>query len=507
MTALPRTAGQPLLVVLAAIAALAMLLPAAHAATLRDWAVARAFLQAALLLLVVLAMVAMAAAGNRAAHAPRGQLGALVGAYLLLPPVLALPFHAAVPAAGFGAAWFEMIAAFTTTGATLYDAPGALPASVHLWRALVGWMGGLFVLVAAAAILAPLDLGGAEVLTGRVPGSGHGGTGGGRGADTRALLLRHALAILPAYTGLTLALWILLLIAGERGLMALCLALGTLSTSGIVPGGGLAEGIGGVLDEVLIFLFLGVAVTRRALPGTALVDRSRPLWHDHEVQIAAAVLALVTAVLMLRTTVGGIGTDAASDARAALTALWGALFTTLSFLTTTGYESVAWPAARLWSGLEAPGLILAGLAIMGGGVATTAGGLKLLRVYALARHGERELGRMVHPHSVGGGGATERRLRNEGANAAWVFLVLFALGLVVLVGAMALARVPFDRALLFAVAALTSTGPLVIAAPLVPLSWTGLEAPVQAILAAGMVVGRIEVLAVLALVAPGSWRR
>ena len=45
-----------------------------------------------------------------------------------------------------------------------------------------------------------------------------------------------------------------------------------------------------------------------------------------------------------------------------------------------------------------------GLALIGGGVATTAGGVKLLRVYALFRHGERELERLIHPNSVGGDG-------------------------------------------------------------------------------------------------------
>ena len=66
-------------------------------------------------------------------------------------------------------------------------------------------------------------------------------------------------------------------------------------------------------------------------------------------------------------------------------------------------------SARIWSGLETHGMILMGLAIVGGGVATTAGGVKLLRVYALFRQGQTELARLVHPHGVVGGGASERR--------------------------------------------------------------------------------------------------
>ena len=56
-----------------------------------------------------------------------------------------------------------MLSCLTTTGATLFDRPQLISEPLHLWRALVGWMGGLVVLVTAFAILAPLNLGGFEI--------------------------------------------------------------------------------------------------------------------------------------------------------------------------------------------------------------------------------------------------------------------------------------------------------------------------------------------------------
>ncbi len=59
--------------------------------------------------------------------------------------------------------------------------------------------------------------------------------------------------------------------------------------------------------------------------------------------------------------------------------MWGSVFTVLSFLTTTGFSSSDWGAAQAWSGLETPGVLLMGLALIGGGVATTAGGCEVVK--------------------------------------------------------------------------------------------------------------------------------
>ena len=158
--------------------------------------------------------------------------------------------------------------------------------------------------------------------------------------------------------------------------------------------------------------------------------------------------------------------------------------------------------------------------MMGGGVATTAGGVKLLRVYALARHSERELERVVHPHSVSGGGLMARRLRHEGAYLAFIFFMLFASSIAVVVMLISIQEIEFDSATILSIAALTNTGPLAGAIPLTPTfqgsagmagapweGWAGLPAVTKAILAGAMIVGRVETLAILALFSPDYWRR
>jgi trk system potassium uptake protein TrkH len=313
---------------------------------------------------------------------------------------------------------------------------------------------------------------------------------------------------------------------GEPGLVALTRAMGTLSTSGISPVSGPAGQGSGVVGEVVIFLFLIPALSRRFWPGGGELKVSARLLDDPELRMAAGAVLLVSLLLFARHFFGAIGVSPSGAAGiletldSAASAAWGGIFTGLSYLTTTGWNSIEWQGARNWSGLSSPGLMLAGLAMMGGGVATTAGGVKLLRVYALARHSERELEKIVHPSSIGGGGMMARRLRREGAYLAFIFFMLFATTLAVVVMMISVQQIEFDSATILSIAALTNTGPLAGAIPLTPVfqgsagmagapwqGWAGLPAATKAILAGGMIVGRLETLVILALLSPEYWRR
>ena len=67
--------------------------------------------------------------------------------------------------------------------------------------------------------------------------------------------------------------------------------------------------------------------------------------------------------------------------------------------------------------------------------------------------------------------------------------------------------VDFEQALVLAIAALTTTGQLADLGAAHPIAYGDLSAPVKVVLGLAMVVGRLETLALLALVMPGRNRR
>jgi trk system potassium uptake protein len=496
----------PFLVILMGIGAAAMFLPAGHALVISDHRTARAFFYSGLLFLVLSSFIAVATSNRTARNPGRSHLLALVAAYTVLPLMLAVPFHEAVRNTSFLNAYIEMVSSLTTTGATLFT-PERLAPSVHLWRAQVGWMGGFFVWVTAAAVLAPLNLGGFEVRA-------RGGVGQGtavppqisRVADTGERLRRFAGQLLPVYAGLTGLLWLGLVLQGDVPLVALCHAMSTLATSGISPVGGLEGAGSGAAGEALILLFLVFALSRVTFAREERPDGWRSLPRDSELRMAFAIIAAVAVLLFLRHWSGAFERADERDVVSGVEAFWGGLFTVASFLTTTGFVSSDWEVARAWSGLEAPGLILLGLAVFGGGVGTTAGGVKLLRVYALYIHGQREIDRLIHPSSVGGAGPVARQLRRQGAPLAWIFFMLFAFSIAIAMAAFSLAGLDFEAATVLAIAALSTTGPLVEVAGGDALRLDVLPDAAKIVFLAAMVIGRLETLALIALLNPDFWR-
>lgn len=489
----------PVLVILMGISCASMLLPSAYAVGLGQYEIARAFFYAGAVLLVVTAMIALATAASRAGTLAHGLLATVVGAYFVVPVILAVPLHQAMPGLPFRAAWFEMLSAFTATGATIFDDPAGVADPVNFWRAFVGWFGGYFALVVVTSVLAPIGLGGVELFGGGPVNKAGLALQAARSADPKPRMFHFAKRLFPVYAGITLALWVALLMAGDSALIGLCHAMSTISASGISPLSSLGSAPSGRLGEALIFICLALALTRRLWPVAGMTDKSIRLWRDPELGLAFGIVAMVAAILVIRQAFAMPQSDPIHSATSVISGVWAAVFTSLSFLTTTGFQS------GQWSDLGAPGLFLLGLAMFGGGVATTAGGIKLLRVYSLLRHGERELERIVHPHSIGGHGPIARRLRREGAYLSWIFFMVFGLTIVAVTAALTLTGMDFQPALVLGIASLSTTGQLAAVGAEMPISYADLGSGQMTILGLAMILGRLEILAVVVLLVPRGW--
>lgn len=380
-------------------------------------------------------------------------------------------------------ALFESVSGWTTTGATIFEAPEKLPASVLLWRAITQWLGGLGILLFVAIAVpyavvdripllpADLDPRGTERLRPRLAATG--------------------VDIAKVYTLLTCLHAILLFLGGVGALDSVCLAMSTLSTGGFMTrGDGLPETMG-LYGELVTVAFMILGATNfllhvRIFQGDVLPHGKNELFRIFAILLLICA-GLATADVLITRPEERIGN-----------ALRRAIFESASFCTTTGFRSVS---DTYWSA-PATAMFIA-VMFVGGMVGSTAGGLKVQRWTLVARAVYREALRLIHSNRV-----TSVRILGETVDAAivsrflllgiaWIFL--FAGGtLGLLLGGSDLASSVSSAA-----CALNNAGSgLGVTAG----HWAGLSAPAKALAMSLMLLGRLEVFAVVAALSPMAWR-
>jgi len=446
-------------------------------------------------------------------EAARSGLLALVAFYTMGPLIIAVPLAELIPGFSLLDAYFEMCSAITTTGAsTIRDIEG-VPRTIVLWRSLCAGFGGFVCLVAALAIFAPLSIGGFEVRhildrpSETVPSARLAPEAfiDRREAVERAVWATRIL-IVP-YCGLIVLCMLGLAATGVPAFEAMCYALGAVSTTGfIVNEGGIAAYDSWVSELVLLCVIvpaaIGVAVHLQALRG-----RVRAYREDPEVRYMLIAVAVVVAILFLRHWIGAIETRSTDEFEEGVAALWGSLFMAFSYVTTAGFESADWQGATAWSALRTPGVALVGLAIVGGGAASTAGGVKLIRAALLAKHSLNELARLTRPTEIRPIRSGANRVTLGAMRIVFVFVMLYVLA--VTTSSLALTATGLDmiEAMMASVSVLSNTGPLL---PMIledAGAWVGLPDAGKIVLCIGMIVGRMETLAVVALLSPRTWRK
>ena len=445
--------------------------------------------------------------------AARSGLLALMAFYTVGPLIIAVPLAELIPGFSMIDAYFEMSSALTTTGASNILDIGDVPQTIVLWRSVCAGLGGFVCLVAALAIFAPLSIGGFEVrdVLDRPDGSSKGGEAAiealieRREAMERTMRAVRLLAV--PYAGSIILCMLALAAAGTPAFEALCYAFGAVSTTGFhVNPGGIKAYDSWVIELVLICAIvpaaIGVAVHQQALRGRFRVYREDP-----ECRYMLIAVGSVVALLFMRHWIGAIETRSTDELGAGISALWGSLFMAFSYITTSGFESADWEGATSWSGLRTPGVALIGLAIVGGGAASTAGGVKLIRAALLAKHSLNELARLTRPTEVRPIRSGRHRITQGAMRIVFVFVMLYVLAVVG--SALALTATGFGMidALMASISVLSNTGPLL---PMISDDrnvYIDLADGAKLVLCVGMIVGRMETLAVVALLSPRTWRK
>lgn len=399
----------------------------------------------------------------------------IVGPLLAVPPFILLadlPRHLSL---------FEATSALTTTGATVITNLDNVPMALLAWRAVLQWLGGLGTLLSIIVVLAPAGAGGTPLLR--------------LGGDAQQIIDNRVRGIVGAYASVTLACFALLLPAGIGVFDAFALTLSTVSTGGMMPRAGTLSDYGAPLAEWVIGIFMLIGATSlfwHRLVATGRLGRSVTVVESVAVIGGACLLGVAYASAF--SVAAGSGTVLAPA-----TALREGFVTAASLVSTTGFE------ARNAGATALPLSLVLVVVLVGGGMFSTAGGIKLYRLALMTRHSLKELEHIIYPHAVHTDHLGRFAYDTDGMRAIWTAFVLFVGVWALTTMVLAYTGYPPDAALVASLSALVNAGP-VYAFGWAPLeAWPAFannNAAASVALSIAMVAGRLEV---IGLVAGFSW--
>jgi trk system potassium uptake protein TrkH len=286
---------------------------------------------------------------------------------------------------------FESQSGFSTTGATVIsdlEDPRLVAHCMLFWRSTTHFLGGLGIIVLFVVIL------------------GHGATGKammraempGPSKDGLQSRMQHtAWLFAGTYLALNVLLTVILKLAGLTWFDALCHAFGTMATGGFSTYNASVGHFNSALIDYIVIVFMGLAGTNFILLYFALVGQPAKLWQDVEWR---TYMSLIVGITLLVVMFGMYYEDFRSSADETVgqelaNALRYGLFQVVSVITTTGYGTHDFDA---WNSFGRGVLFL--LMFVGGCAGSTGGGLKVIRHVLFVKILKLEVEHAFHPSVV-----------------------------------------------------------------------------------------------------------
>ncbi len=395
----------------------------------------------------------------------------------------ALPFWMSGEIPRFTDALFEAVSGFTTTGASILSDVEVLSHCTLFWRSFTHWIGGMGVLV---FVLAVFPMGGGQtmfLMKAESPGPS---------VEKLVPRVRTTATILYAvYTVMTALEIFLLAVTGMPLFDAVTLSLGTAGTGGF---GILNDSVGSYAPhlQVIITIFMILFGVNFNIYYLLLRKKPKAALRSEEVRTYLGII--LASGLVIAWNIRKIFPHP-------LDALRHAFFQVGSIITTTGFSTVdfdKWPALST--------SILVALMFVGACAGSTGGGIKVSRIVIMAKSVVKELFMVNHPHGVRAVKMDGRTVESETVRSVNIFLVLYAFLFAASVLLVSLDDFDLTTNFTAVAATINNIGPgLSMVGPTANFSIFSILS--KWVLILDMLAGRLELLPILVLFAPMTWKR
>ncbi len=406
-------------------------------------------------------------------------------AWIMVAIFGSLPFLLAAQEFSFSEAFFESMSGITTTGATIISNLDDTPKSILLWRAIMQWLGGIGIVVMAITILPLLKVGGMQLFKMEGPDS------------TEKILPRTievAAIIISTYVALTFLCGFFYWIFGMSVFDSVSHAMTTIATGGFSTHN---DSIGFFKSHNIeivasIFIILG------SIPFISYLkfaQGNRKVFFQ-DVQIKGLIYLLVLSIVIMFFYLVFINYESSIFDKIRISS-----FNVISILSGTGYVTDDF---GLWGKFSLIFFLL--LMFIGGCAGSTACGIKIFRLQMLLIFLKNQIKKLISPNSVIITKYNNQKISDDFINSVIIFIFSFLFIFLMIAMLLSISGLDFITSISGAASSISNVGPGL--GDMIGPNGNYKDIPDLSkwILSFGMLLGRLELFAVLVLFFPSFWR-
>jgi len=379
-------------------------------------------------------------------------------------------------------AFFESMSGITTTGSTIISNLENAPKGILLWRAILQWLGGIGIIVMAITLMPIMNVGGMQLF--KISSN-----------DSSEKILPKskeiALRLIYIYSALTAVCAVIYWIFGMGKFDSLTHSMTTIATGGF---SNYNQSIG-YFNSIYIEISSMVFIVLGSIPFIAYIKflNGNKKIFSNDTQIRSFLKIIILSIIILC-----FYLFLTSNENFSFRSIF---FNTISILTGTGYVNAEFDN---WGSF--PITIFLALMFIGGCAGSTTCGIKIFRIQILYLFILNQLKKIIYPKGVFLIKYDQNPVDEKFIASIISFIFFYFVIFFILAALLSLTGLDFITALSGAATSISNVGPGL--GPIIGPNgdFSSLPDVSKWILSIGMILGRLELFAILVLFLPSFWR-
>ena len=393
-----------------------------------------------------------------------------------------LPFVFSSTNFSFTNAFFESMSGITTTGSTIISNLESMPKGILLWRALLQWLGGIGIIVMAITLMPIMNVGGMQLF--KISNNN----------NSEKILPKSkevALRLIYIYSGLTALCAASYKILGMTLFDSLTHSMTTIATGGF---SNYNESIGffnsfPIEVSAMIFIILG------SLPFITYIKflsgNKTVFFSDIQIKTFLKIILISVAILSIYLILN-------NQDQLNLRSIF---FNVISILSGTGYVNAQFDN---WGGFSL--ILFLVLMFIGGCAGSTTCGIKIFRIQILVSFISNQLKKILYPKGIFVLKYNQSPVDNKFISSIISFIYMYLVIFFIITALLSLTGLDFITSISGAATSISNVGPGLGSIIGPNGNFSSLPDISKWILSLGMILGRLELFAILVLFLPSFWR-